>query len=42
MKSRSDHEDPFKPLEFAACLVLVGVVVAAVAVSLETAARLFW
>lgn len=35
-------EDPFKPLEFAGCLALVGVVVAAVGFALETAARLFW
>lgn len=40
--SKHEHEDPFKPLEFAGCLVLVGVVVAAVAIGLETAVRLFW
>lgn len=40
--SKRDHEDPFKPLEFAGCLVLVGVVVISVAVGLETAVRLFW
>lgn len=42
MMDKHKHEDPFRPLEFAGCLALVGVVVAAVGIALETAVRLFW